>query len=358
VNHTSLEFLTNIIGTPSPSGHETEVARLYREYVAEAADSIETDVHGNVYASMNPDASMKIMLAGHMDEIGFTIHHISEEGLLFFTAIGGHSALVPVGQMVWVYGKSRIAGAVGRKAIHLLSPDEQKKVPELYELWVDIGATSKEEASALVNLGDVLTYQYEFQPLLGSRAMARAFDNKAGLFVVAEAMRMLHQEGGLHPDVGIVCLGTVQEEVGSKGAHTSSNRIEPQSGIAVDMEHALDYPGIDERRHGKLTMALGPTISRGPNTNPIVFDLLIEAAKENRVPFQVQVSGSATPTDAKAMQASGSGMATGLIGVPLRYMHTPCEVVDLEDLQRCAQLLAGYCRLIRPTTDFTPRNSA
>ncbi|HZY67444.1 MAG TPA: M20/M25/M40 family metallo-hydrolase, partial [Devosia sp.] len=279
-------------------------------------------------------------------------------GLLYFSPVGGHSALVPVGQMVWIHGKERIPGAVGRKAIHLLDPDEQKQVPKTYELWIDIGAGSKAEAEKLVSLGDVVTYQYELQQLAGTRAMARAFDNKAGLFIVAEALRLLREDGGLHPQVGVFGLGTVQEEVGSRGAETSAFGIDPQTGIAVDMEQAVDYPGTPPSRYGTLDMGKGPSISRGPNTNPIVFDLLVRAARENDLPFQLQIASSPTPTDAKAMQVSGRGMATGLIGVPLRYMHTPCEVVDLTDVDNCAKLLAAYCRLIRPDTDFKPITAA
>jgi putative aminopeptidase FrvX len=353
MRHASYDFLESLIRTPSPSGHEQEVARLYRDYLSEVVDSIGTDVHGNVIAAVNDTAPLKVMLAGHMDEIGFTIHYIGDDGLLFFSAIGGHSALVPVGQMVWVHGRQRVAGAIGRKAIHLLEADEQKKVPELHELWVDIGASSREEAAEIISLGDVATYQYELRPLLGGRATARAFDNKAGLFIVAEAMRLLREEP---PDasVGVFAIGTVQEEVGSRGADASSSEVAPQTGIAVDMEHALDYPGLEKSRFGQLDLGKGPSISRGPNTNPVVFDLLVQAAEDDHIPFQIQVASAATPTDAKAMQVSGRGMATGLIGVPLRYMHTPCEVLDLGDVENCARLLASYCRRLREHTNFAP----
>jgi endoglucanase len=351
----SFKFLADLIRTPSPSGAEQAVAQLYRNYVSAHVDRIEGDVHGNVIASINPDAPMKVMIAGHMDEIAFTIRHINEDGLLFFGTIGGHDAPVPVGQMVWVHGKERLAGAVGRKAIHLLAPDEKTRTPQFHELWVDIGATSREEAAEVVSLGDAVTYQYELCRLLGHRVAARAFDNKAGLFIVAETLRLLGTEGGLDPAVGVFGLGTVQEEVGSRGAQTATFEIDPQSAIAVDMDQALDYPGISKLEHGSMDVGKGPSISRGPNTNPIVFELLLAAAKQEGIPHQIQVAGRPTPTDAKAMQVSGKARAAGLVGVPLRYMHTPCEVLDMRDVEKCVQLLATYCRSLRADTSFMPR---
>jgi endoglucanase len=327
---------------------------LYRSYADQYADSISTDIHGNVTAILNPDAPMRIMLSGHMDEIGFIIRYIDENGLLYFGAVGGHDSPTPIGQMVWVHGRERISGAVGRKAIHMLEPDEMKQKPKLSDLWIDIGATSKAEAEAVVQLGDYATYTHEFRPLLGDRVTGRAFDNKAGLFIVSEALRLLKEEGGLSRDVGVYTLGTVQEEIGSRGASTAAFRINARTGLAVDMEQALDYPGIVPAKHGEAYLGSGPTISRGPNTNPIVFDLLMRAAQADDIPVQIQIAPSTTPTDEKAMQVSGDGMATGLVGVALRYMHTPCEVVSLSDLESCARLVAGYCRQVTAATDFRP----
>lgn len=350
----SLEFLKDLVSAHSPSGYEQPAASIYRNYVKPFADSVTTDVNGNVTAVLNPDASMRIMLAGHLDEIGFMIHHVSDEGLLYFSAIGGHDSVVPVGQLVWVHGSERIAGVIGRKAIHLLDPEERKKKPEMHDLWIDIGASSRVEAEALVQVGDIATYQYEFQTLLGGRASARGFDNKAGCFIVAEALRLLKEDGGLHPDVGVYAVATVQEEIGSRGAKTAAYDIGAQTGLAVDMSHSVDYPGVSKARYGQLDIGKGPSITRGANITPVVFRVLQEAARETGIATQVIGAPSATPTDAGAMQINRSGMATGLLGVPLRYMHTPCEVVSLEDVENCVRLMAEYCRRVRPDTDFTP----
>jgi endoglucanase len=351
----SLTFLRSIISAPSPSGYEQPVAQLYRQYTGGFADTVTTDVHGNVAAVLNPDAPMRIMLAGHMDEIGFVIHYISDEGLLHFSPIGGHDSVVPIGQTVWVHGRERVPGVIGRKAIHLLEPDELKKKPDMKELWIDIGATSRAEAEAWVELGDAVTYQHELQMLIGERATARAFDNKAGLFIVAEALRLLKEDGGLHPQVGVHAVGTVQEEIGSRGARTAAFGIAAQSGLAVDMGHAIDYPGVSKARFGQLDIGKGPGISRGANANPAVFALLTEAARAEGIPCQVDVTPGATPTDANALQLNRSGMAAGLLSVPLRYMHTPCEVLSLKDVEDTARLIAAYCRRITGDTDFTPQ---
>ena len=347
--------MRRLVSAASPSGYEQRVAQVFRDYVQPYADRITTDSHGSVTAAVNPSAPMKIMLAGHMDEIGFIVHYISDEGLLHFSTVGGHDSSIPVGQLVWVHSRERIAGAIGRKAIHLLDPDETKKKPEVKDLWIDIGASSRAEAEAVVRLGDVATYQYEFQPLLGDRAVARGFDNKAGLFIISETLRLLKEDGGLQESVGVFAVGTVQEEIGSRGARTSAYRIGAQTGLAVDMDHAIDYPGVSKAQHGQLDMGKGPSISCGANTNPIVFDLVCKAAQEENIPYQIQVTPGSTPTDANAMQINQTGMATGLLGVALRYMHTPCEVLSLKDVEDCARLMAAFCRRITPETDFTPR---
>ena len=351
----SLDFLKDIVNAPSPSGYEQAAARVFRAYTESVADRVTTDVHGNVAAILNPSASMRIMLAGHMDELGFIVHHIDDQGLLHFQGIGGHDSAVPVGQRVWVHGKERIAGVIGRTAIHLQDETERKRKPELKDLWIDIGASSRAQAEAVVDLGDVATFQYEFQTLLDGRATARGFDNKMGSFVVAEALRLLKQDGGLSPDVGVYAVATVQEEIGLRGAQTASFSIAPQTGLAVDVNHAIDYPGVSKTRHGQLDIGKGPSVSRGPNTNHVTFELITQAAREDDIPYQISVNARGTGTDANVMQLNQGGMATGLLGVPVRYMHTPCELLSLNDVEDCAKLMAAYCRRIRRDTDFSPR---
>lgn len=351
----SLEFFKEIVNTPSPSGYEEKAAEIYRQYTKDFADKLHTDVHGSVWAIANPDAEMKIMLAGHMDEIGFIVHYIDENGFIYFSGIGGHDSVIPVGQRVWVHGKERVPGIIGRKAIHLLEEDERKKKPELKDLWVDIGASKREEVEKVISLGDVITFQYEFQALMGDRATARGFDNKMGSFVVAEALRLLKEKGGLDKNVGVYAVATVQEEIGLRGARTSAFAIAPQSGLAVDVNHAVDYPGVSKSRYGQLDVGKGPSVMRGANANPVVFDMICQAAKKDKIPYQVDVAPGGTGTDGNAMQLNRGGMAVGILGVALRYMHTPCELLSLKDVENCAKLMAAYCRMVTVKTDFTPR---
>jgi endoglucanase len=351
----SLEFLKSLVNAPSPSGYEQPAAKVYRTYTEGFADQVSTDVNGNVLAVLNPDAPVRIMLAGHMDEIGFLVHYIGEDGVLHFSPIGGHDDVVPVGQRVWVHGRECIPGVVGSRAFHLLDPAQQSKRPEIKNLWIDIGATSRAEAESLVQLGDPITFQQEFLPLMGDRAAGRGFDNKAGVFIVAEALRLLAEGGGLHRQVGLYAVATVQEEIGSRGVQTAGFGIKAATGLAIDMDHAIDYPGVNQSQHGDLRIGKGPSVSRGPNINHVVFDLVTEAARDEGIPYQVSVFAKATPTDAGAMQISRGGMATGLLGVPIRYMHTPSETLSLRDVEDCARLVAAYCRRITPETDFTPR---
>lgn len=301
----SLDFFRAIVNVPSPSGFEEQAAEIYRNYTSKFADEVRTDVHGNVWAIKNPKAKMKVMLAGHMDEIGFIIHYISEEGLLYFSGIGGHDSAIPVGQRVWVHGKKRVPGIIGRKAVHLLDDDERKKKPELKDLWIDIGATSKKEVEEVVSLGDSVTFQYEFQELLGDRATARGFDNKMGAFIVGEALRLVAEAGKLDSGVGVYAVATVQEEIGLRGARTAAYGVDAQSGIAVDVNHAIDYPSVSKTRYGQLDVGKGPSITRGANINPIVFKMLLEAAESAKIAYQIDVAPGGTGTDANAMQITG-----------------------------------------------------
>ncbi|MFI0848932.1 M20/M25/M40 family metallo-hydrolase [Mesorhizobium sp. IMUNJ 23232] len=350
----SLEFLKAIIATPSPSGFEQPVAELYRDYVEPFADKVTTDVMGNVSAVINPEASMRIMYAGHMDEIGFIVHYIDDDGFLFFNTIGGTDVATEIGQRVWVHGSERLQGIIGRKAIQTFKQADSSQTPSLKDLWIDIGATSRKEAETVVKIGSPVTLQAEFARLMGNQAVARAFDNKAGLFIGGEVVRRLKDEGGLHPDVGLYALGTVQEEIGSRGAQTAAFNLQPHTALAIDMGVAMDYPRARPEDQGRLDLGKGPGISQGPSTNPVVFDLLKAAADEHGIPYQLQAYGDKSPTDARLIQTNRGGVATGLLSVPLRYMHTPSEVLCMDDVEATIRLVCAYCRRVRPDTDFTP----
>ncbi|CUU03043.1 MAG: M42 family metallopeptidase [Fimbriimonadales bacterium] len=348
----SLEFFRQIVNTPSPSGYEQRAGELYRRYTREFADSVQTDVMGNVIAAINPAGRPRVMFAGHMDEIGFIVKYISEEGFLYFGPIGGHDPVIPVGQRVLVHTRSGpIPGVIGKKPIHLMEEDERSKAPKLHELWVDIGATSKADAQSVVRIGDPITIDVEFRELRNGFATARGFDNKMGAFIVAEALRLLSED---RPTAAVFAVATVQEEIGLRGARTSAYGVDPQVGIAVDVTHATDYPSVDKKRVGEILPGKGPVICRGANINPRVFDMLVETAEAEGIPYQLEAAGGGTGTDANAMQISRAGMATGLVSVPLRYMHTPCELLALEDVENAARLLAAFTRRINEHISFIP----
>ncbi len=348
----SFDFLKNLVDTPGPSGYEQRVQRVFRDRVAAYASDVRTDVLGNVYATVNPGGSPRIMLAGHADEIGFQVRHISEEGMLYFGSIGGHDTIVTVGQRVTVHtSNGPVQGVLGRKAIHLLTPEERKKVPELDDLWIDIGAKDRADAESVIQIGDCVTYTHDLQRLRGETCVARSFDDKMGVFIVAETLRLL---SGKSINAAVIGVSTVQEEVGLRGARTSSFAIDPQVGIAMDVGHSADYPGGDKKKIGDTKLGGGPIITRGANINPIVYALFIRTAKELGIPYQVQAAPGGTGTDANIMQLNRAGVATGLISVPLRYMHTPNEIMHLDDIENTVRLMAGFCERITADIDWTP----
>jgi tetrahedral aminopeptidase len=348
----SFDFLKRLVDTPSPSGYEQRVQRVFRDRVAAYASDVRTDVLGNVYAAVNPKGSPRIMLAGHADEIGFQIRYINDEGMLYFGSIGGHDAIVTVGQRVLVHTEGgAIPGVIGRAAIHLQDPDEQRKAPKLDDLWIDIGAKDKADAESVVTIGDCVTYHHEMQSLRGDLCVARSFDNKMGVFIVAEALRLL---ANTSLNAAVIGVSTVQEEIGLRGARTSAYDIDPQIGLATDVGHSTDYPGGDKKKVGEIKLGRGPIITRGANINPVVFNLLVKTAKELSLPYQIGAAPGGTGTDANVIQLNRAGVATGLISVPLRYMHTPNEIINLRDIENAAQLIAGFCERVTSEIDWTP----
>lgn len=349
-----IEFLRQYMETACPSGFEEGASRVWRKEADRFADRTWVDAHGNSFALVNEGGSPRVMLAGHADEIGLMITYIDDKGYLSFTGIGGWDPQVLPGQRVQIQGKDgAVLGVIGRKPIHLLKDDERKKVVKLEDLWIDIGAKDKEEAASLVEIGDPAVLDYSFAKLRHELVVARGFDDRVGAFVVLEAARLLVE---MNPKAAIYAVATVQEEVGLRGARTSAFGIEPQVGIAVDVGFATDTPGMEpeKKKVGEVTMGKGPIIARGPNINPALFKLFVETAKEKDIPYQLEGAPRGTGTDANAIQLTRAGVATGLISVPNRYMHSPCEVVHLGDLENIAKLIAYTVAKIDGTTNFIP----
>jgi len=348
----ALAFFKQILETPSPSGYESPLQEVVRRYIADVADRVATDLHGNVIAVRNPDAPFRVMLAGHCDQIGLIVQHVDDDGFLYVQAIGGWDPQVLIGQRMVVWAESGpIPGVIARKPIHLLNEEERKQVPKLHDLWIDIGAKSEDEAAKLVRIGDPVTLELGVRPVLNNRATSPAMDDKCGLWVVMEALRRVDQ-GKLR--CAVYAVSTVQEEVGLRGSRTSAFGIDPQVGIAVDVTHATDCPTIDKKQEGEVGLGKGPVIYRGPNMNPKVVQRLCQAATAHQIPYQMGASGRATPTDANSLQVNRAGVAAGLVSIPNRYMHSPVEMIALDDIDHAADLLARFVEGLEPDANFTP----
>jgi putative aminopeptidase FrvX len=341
------EFLNQLLASRSPSGHEAEAQAVFDSFVKPKADKYEKDVLGNRIASLNLEGDPIVLLAGHLDELGFIIKYIDDKGYLFFDTIGGHDASVISGRRVRIQGKNGVVtGVTGKRAIHLMDADERKKVPEIHNIWIDLGVSSKEEADSLVRVGDAGTYDHEFELLNGSVGTARAFDNKTGAYIAGETLRRLADEPNLAAKV--VAVGTTQEEIGVRGAATSAFAVAPHYGIAIDVSNATDFPDADNKRFGSFKMGGGAIICRGPQLNPIVSEALIQVAEKENIPYQLEAERGLIGNDSRSIQVAGPGVATGSIGLPLRYMHTPSEMVDLEDVEACVKLLVAYIKTLKP----------
>ena len=347
------KFLISLIKTPSPTGFEEPVQRLVKRYMEPYVDEIDSDLHGNLILRVNSKAKRKVMLAGHCDQIGFMIRNISKDGFLYVVPLGGIDAGVLPGAKVVIHSKTGVVpGFFGRKPIHHQSANERgKQTTELDKLWIDIGAKDDKEALKLVSIGDPVTFDLEVTELIGTRIVAPGLDDKVGLFVVLETLRQIKRRGLA---VQVVGVSTVQEEIGVRGAQTAAFAVDPEIGISIDVTHASDNPGCDEKNSLPCALGKGPLVVKGPNVNPVVYRRLEEAAKKNRIPFQPGIAGGVLGTDARAIQVSRQGVATGHIGIPNRYMHTQAEVVDLADLDNAAKLLARFIESITERTSFKP----
>jgi endoglucanase len=348
----SFDFLKKLMDTISPSGFEEEAMKVWRDRTKRFADEVKTDILGNSIAVLNKVGNPKIMLAGHIDEIGFMVKYINKEGFIYLSTIGGVDLHLVPGQRVWIKTKkNRVLGVIGRKPIHLLEEDERKKVAKIEELWIDIGAKDEKEAKSVLNIGDPIVSAVGLEILNNDIVVGRGFDNRAGAFVISETLKILSQR---RPKVSIYGVATVQEEIGLRGARTSAYGISPDIGIAIDLTFATDYPSIDKKKVGDIKLGEGPVIARGPNINPKIFDLFVEIAKKEKIPYQVEGISKATGTDANVIQLTKSGVATGLVSIPNRYMHSQIELVSLKDLENTSNLLGAFVLRVDKETDLIP----
>jgi putative aminopeptidase FrvX len=343
------DLLNDLLRAGAPSGYEGPAAEVWREAASFA--ELSTDGLGSSIARVG-EASPLLAVVGHIDEIGLLVTHIDEKGFIWFAPIGGWDPQILVGQRVEIRGREgQVPGVVGRKPIHLLEADQRKKVVELKSMHIDIGATDREEAEGLVRVGDPVVIAAEPVSLVGDRLVSKSMDNRLGAYVALESLRRCAEGDG--PGGSFAAVAAVQEEIGLFGARTAAFQVRPDIAVAVDVTHATDAPGVDEKEIGSHPFGSGPAIGRGSTLSPKVFELLVETAEAEGIDYSISASGRGTSTDADVLQISRAGIPTGLVSIPLRYMHSPVEMVDLRDVEATVELLAAFASRLSADIDLS-----
>jgi len=354
LSESSVAFLKRLLDTPGPSGFEGAPARVWR---AEAAtfSSVRADVVGNSLATVEGSGGPTILLAGHIDEIGVIITYIDDNGFIYFEPIGGWDPQVLVGQRMRFLGRNGdVFGVIGKKPIHLMKPDEREKASKITDLWVDIGVKNKAEAMEHLEIGDAGVIDARVMEMPNNRIVSRAIDDRIGAFVVLEALRRYAAKPGA---ARVIAAATTQEEIGyaGGGARVAAQQLDAKMAIAVDVTFATDHPGVEKKELGEHNVGGGPVLTRGSIVHPVVFRLLADTAKTLEIPYSVHAAGRFTSTDTDGIHLTRDGVATALLSIPNRYMHSPNELVSLDDLDRAADLIAEACRAVTADTDFTAR---
>jgi putative aminopeptidase FrvX len=365
------QTLRDLLAARGPSGYETAPASVWSQAAVAAGMQVQTDLVGTPSARVAPrarggqsvqehthdgaednDAPRRLIVMGHIDEIGLIVTHIDDEGYLWFREVGGWDAQILVGQRV-VLGtrEGEVAGVIGKKPIHLLREEERKKVAEVRDLHIDIGAKDGEQARKLVRVGDVAVIDGDPLELPNARIASRALDNRLGSFVALEAARLVAEAGGAS-EWEVVAVAAAQEETTFGGSRTSAFSLEPDAAIVVDVTHATDAPGIEVKEAGKHELGSGPVLSRGTTLNPRLSEFLYATAESEKIAFTVEAIGRNTGTDADAVHLSRGGVPTALVSIPLRYMHSPVELVQLDDVHAAAALIAAAALALDADTSF------
>jgi putative aminopeptidase FrvX len=349
-----IAFFQRLIASPSPSGFEQRVQQVIREEAQHYTNELRTDVHGNVIATLNPGGNPRVMLTAHCDELGFLVRYIDDKGFLYFAPIGGFDPSTLPGERVHIHtANGPVLGVIGRKPVHLLQSEEREKAPKLSELWIDIGVADKEEAQELVAIGSIATRAAQLETLHGDLIVSRALDDKSGVFTVLEAMRRLHEQRD-KLKASVFFVSAVQEEVGLRGAHTSAFGVDPLIAVAVDVTYTSDHPQTSKNEIGDVRLNGGPVITIGGRINPRVYDILIAAADEAGIAYQIDPQASGTGTDTDVIQVARAGVATGLVSIPCRYLHSGSEIVSLKDIDEIAELLSCFVLALDAETNVIP----
>jgi len=348
----SLDFLKELMGTMSPTGFEVEAAQVWKNEAGKFCEEVRTDTRGNSFALVGKGNYPRIMLAGHIDEIGLIVSHVDDDGFLYFNTLGGWDAQVLVGQRVILHGKKeRIRGVIGKKPIHQMKDDEKKQASKFEDLWIDMGFKNKKEAQECVRIGDPAVLDQGFLPLRNNNIACRGVDDRIGAFVVLEVLRKLPKK---NLKAEVIAVATVQEEIGHLGAIVGAYGLDPQAAFAVDVGQASDYPTIEKKQIGDHKLGSGPIVARGPMINPVLFEMVAKTAEKDKIPYTIKTVPRQTGTDTDGISVTRSGVPSSLISVPNRYMHSPNEMVNLDDVDNVINLIAGTILKINDKSDFTP----
>lgn len=348
----SLKFLEELVNTPSPSGREARGQRVWLDYVAPYADETSTDAYGNVVATLNKGGGPRLMIAAHADEIAMTINFIDSNGYIYVRRLGGIDAAITKAQRVTVHTrKGPVLGVVGNVAPHLMKIGGERKVPNISDIFIDIGVNSKKEAEKLVRIGDAITLNDQFEVLRGDKVVARAFDNRVGTFAVAETLRILNsRKSSLKCEVCFV--SNTMEEIGCLGARQIAYSLDPDVALVVDVTHATDYPTVNKQIHGDIAIGRGPTLTHGTNNHVEVVERLEKVAKAKRIPLQHEANSATSGTDTDVIFWTRGGIASALVSLPNRYMHSPVEVISLKDLAHIPELFAAFALSMKKGEEF------
>jgi len=348
----SIDFLRTLVNTPSPTGHETRGQRVWLDYAGQFADEAYSDAYGNCVAVLNKGASPRVMLAAHADEIAMAVNYIDDNGYIYVRKMGGIDAAITKAQRIIIHTRNgAVKGVVGNVAPHLTKQDGDPKLPKIHDIFIDIGVGSRNEAEKIVRIGDPITLADEFDMLRGGLAVARAFDNRTGTFAVAETLRLLKESKG-KLNVEVCAVSNVQEEVGLLGARQIAYSLKPDIALVVDVTHATDYPTVSKTQHGDVKIGKGPALTHGGCNHSEVVQRLEEVAAKKKIPLQHEAMSATSGTDTDVIFWTRGGIASALISLPNRYMHSPVEVVSLKDLEYIPQLMAAFVQSLRAGEEF------
>ncbi|HAQ62737.1 TPA: endoglucanase [Candidatus Delongbacteria bacterium] len=345
----SKEFLYELLNTPSPSGYEKDIQKKWMNYTKKYADKIETDIGGNAIAILNPKAKMKVLLAGHCDEIGFIINRIDDNGFIFFGPVGGISHKIAPGLKIEILGRNgKLPGIVGVNAEHHGGLKENFEYEDLY---IDCGFKDKKEADRAVQTGDFAVYKTEPMELFNGRISSKGLDDKTGCFIVAEVIRRL---SGKKINVGVYSASTTSEEIGLQGAYFAAAGTNPSLALVCDVTWATDYPGVNTSKYGEYKIEGGPVLAKGSPINTKINELLLKAAGKIKMKVQIELTPKITGTDADRIRFTNRGVPVALVSLPLRYMHSPVETVSLKEIDKVIELITEFIKGLTGKENFKP----